>query len=215
MTDILPLIALHGAGMGPGVFADLALRRLPLLAVPAPAGGDIAEMAANLALSAPCVLMGHSMGALVALEAAGNPLVKGLVLLGAAAAMPVHPDLMKKAREAPEAAMELVAKWSVGKGRDDVKTRLASFMVPATLAAGLAACDAYAFRQGTDKPVLVLSGAEDKMVRAEEGEKLARSLPRGRFHAVPGAGHMMMMEEPDATAAIISEFLREISESCP
>ena len=61
-------------------------------------------------------LVGHSMGALVALEASarGADRVPELALLGVAADMPVHPDLMAAAQANDPKAVALIAGWGHG-----------------------------------------------------------------------------------------------------
>ncbi len=61
-------------------------------------------------------LVGHSMGALVALEAAARPdaRIKALAVLGAARHMPVHPDLLAAAAANDHLAFDLVTSWSHG-----------------------------------------------------------------------------------------------------
>ena len=55
-------------------------------------------------------LVGHSMGSLVALEAAvlAPKRIRRLALLGVAAQMPVHPDLLKAAQEDARLAADLI-----------------------------------------------------------------------------------------------------------
>ena len=85
---------------------------------------------------------------------------------------------------------------------------------PAVLSTDLAACDAYAAgaeaRGLVRCPALVVIGAEDRMTPPKAGRQLA-GLIAGRGHdLIAGAGHMMMVEHPDATLAAISGFLAPI-----
>jgi 2-succinyl-6-hydroxy-2,4-cyclohexadiene-1-carboxylate synthase len=57
-------------------------------------------------------------------------------------------------------------------------------------------------------PVLLLAGALDGKY-VEAGERMASLLPNGTFTAIPGAGHAPQLEEPDAVAAALREFLDE------
>jgi 2-succinyl-6-hydroxy-2,4-cyclohexadiene-1-carboxylate synthase len=59
---------------------------------------------------------------------------------------------------------------------------------------------------GLDIPTLVLAGeADTKFV--EIGRRMVRALPRGRLAAVPGAGHAVHLERPDAWLAHVGGFL--------
>lgn len=217
----IPLIAVHGAGMGPGVWDALA-GHIPLRALALPGHGDGRVPLASIAgmaewvtgqINAPCILTGHSMGALVALEAAGHPLIKALILLGAAAEMPVHPDLLRQARETPEMAAELILKWSIYGPNPEVKDRLRETMKNGLSALGtdLAACNEYKLLKSIGKPTLILAGAEDRMVKPAGSEALSHLLPQSNFKLVPATGHMMMAENPAATAAAMASFLSNIS----
>ena len=56
---------------------------------------------------------------------------------------------------------------------------------------------------------LVLMGADDPLVPAINGRILAWRLPHARLHVLEGAGHLFLIEEAAASAALIDEFLRE------
>ena len=89
---------------------------------PGPALPSIGEMAAWLirfldaAGIQQAALCGHSMGALIALAAAAAApeRVRRLALLGVAARMPVHPDLLAAAKADPELAADLIVSWGHG-----------------------------------------------------------------------------------------------------
>lgn len=56
-------------------------------------------------------------------------------------------------------------------------------------------------------PVLVMCGAEDAATTPEMGHALANSLPDGRFVLIENAGHTPSVEQPDAVADAILEFM--------
>ncbi|MEV1009689.1 alpha/beta fold hydrolase [Streptomyces sp. NPDC049881] len=56
-------------------------------------------------------------------------------------------------------------------------------------------------------PVLVLWGAEDKVVTPDFGAAYAAAFPDGRFVLVPGAGHLPIREEPEAVLTALDAFL--------
>jgi pimeloyl-ACP methyl ester carboxylesterase len=60
---------------------------------------------------------------------------------------------------------------------------------------------------GVTTPVLVVWGAEDRIVPRSCGERYARSLPNARLEIVPGAGHCVEMERPDELADLIDRFV--------
>jgi len=229
------VVLLHGAGMDRTVWAlqtrYFAHHGRSVLALDLPGHGgsagppsdDVDGMAAWLiaaleALGARDVaLVGHSMGALVALAAAarlGRGL-RALVLLGAAPRMPVHPDLLAAAKANDHLAIELVTAWGHGPrgqlggnrapglwlmgGAGRVLERAA----PGVLYNDLMACDAYAgaltAAAAVACPCRVIVGAEDRMTPARAGRKLAAAIPGAEAVEIAGAGHMMMLECPDRT----------------
>jgi len=219
MTTNKHIIALHGAGMKASVWEPLAVQlqsSCVALALPQPPLPSIESMAAwleaqlNKHTQGSVILMGHSMGALMVLEAAKNPAVTGVVLIGAAAQMPVHPDLLKQAQATPDVAAGLILKWGVSSAQPpDVAAAVKLHMQSATLFNDLSACNAYqhgtAAAQAINKPALVLSGADDKLTKAEAGRALA-DLMHARFQQFAGSGHMLMIENPVEIAKEINSF---------
>ncbi len=56
-------------------------------------------------------------------------------------------------------------------------------------------------------PTLVFSGTEDPLVPVQNAQLLARQIPRARLELIPGGGHFWMLEQPEASAALVDEFL--------
>jgi pimeloyl-ACP methyl ester carboxylesterase len=235
MTKHILIIALHGAGLQGAFFGALAPHMTSFAFKPLTLPGhdarrpaalppDIAGMAgyvtAEITAAPPeydIVLFGHSMGALVALEAAAHPRVTAAILTGAALDMPVNPDLLSMARDNPPAAAEKIAKWGVWRGHPQVEILrgiLGSLMasVPqGALASDLAACHAYAGAAAAaarlDKPVLVLAGVEDKMTPLSGAQALVERLPQSVLCVMEDAGHMLPVEKPLECAREIKGFL--------
>lgn len=162
-------------------------------------------------------LVGHSMGALVALAvAAASPARVGrLALLGVAARMPVHPGLLAAAQADSPAAIEMILSWAytrtAGLRLAAAGRRLLERAAPGVLAADLAACDAYAEAEAAAAhvacPTLLILGAEDRMTPPAGGRVLAEKLPAAECVTLPATGHMMMAERPDAVTAALRRFL--------
>jgi pimeloyl-ACP methyl ester carboxylesterase len=170
-------------------------------------------------------LVGHSMGALATLEAAAQSgeTLGGIALLGAAPAMPVHPALLEAAVRPEPLAPSLICDWGFGPaGHFGGHRSPGSWMMGHALAllsrsagpllhADLAACNAY--RAGLEAaakvrcPALVVSGDLDRMTPARQGAKLAEAIEHARFVLLPGCGHMMMVEQPDAILDVLIGFL--------
>jgi 3-oxoadipate enol-lactonase len=59
-------------------------------------------------------------------------------------------------------------------------------------------------------PTLAMAGAVDAVAPAPMMEKMAGRIPGARFIAMPGAGHLINLEQPDAFNAALGAFLRDV-----
>jgi pimeloyl-ACP methyl ester carboxylesterase len=193
---------------------------------PLPAITDMADWTAALldaAGAAKARLVGHSMGSLIALEtAARHPAkVSGLSLIGTAATMTVGPDLLKAAQANEDAAIDMVSIWGLGfqaelggslapglwmhKGAQ----RVLEQCQPGVLFNDLSACNSYqgalAAAAQITVPTTFILGERDMMTPARAGKTLAAALPNSCTVILRGAGHMMMVEQPDETLAALRD----------
>ena len=83
----------------------------------------------------------------------------------------------------------------------------------------VAAADALAMRDRPDStgdlasidvPVLWIHGEEDKLMPIDGARATAEKIPGARFVAIPNAGHMSPIENPDAVNDAIREFLKNV-----
>lgn len=58
-----------------------------------------------------------------------------------------------------------------------------------------------------DKPTLVLWGASDGIVKPSYGRAYADAIPGAEFQTIAAAGHLPQIEQPEATAAAIFDFI--------
>jgi pimeloyl-ACP methyl ester carboxylesterase len=240
-TDRPVAVFLHGAGMDHSVWTlpgrYVAHHGGTALALDLPGHGksegpaltSIQDMAAWVwrALDAQKInrvfLVGHSMGALVSLEAVkANPqLVAGLILIGFAPKMPVHPDLLDAAKRNDPKAAELIASWGFGPAGQmggnqtpglamlPLGLRLIQRAPAGTLHADLAACDAYRDAENAQPscPVLLLQGTVDRMTPAKTAKAYVEKLPNAEIRMRDGIGHMVMAEAPDDVTAALRDFI--------
>ena len=241
-ADRPAVVMLHGAGMDHIVWAlsarSLAHHGRAVLAPDLPGHGrsegpaltSIAAMGAWLirlldaAGIVEAALVGHSMGSLIALEVAATApkRIRRLALLGVAARMPVHPDLLKAARDDPSLAADLIVSWGHGPaghfGGNQAPglwqmgggQRLLGRAGEGVLASDLSACDAYdagASAAHVTCPSLLLLGAFDRMTPPGKAKALAAAMPKSEVVIIPGAGHMMMSETPDPVIDALLAFL--------
>lgn len=59
-------------------------------------------------------------------------------------------------------------------------------------------------------PALVICGEDDKLTPLEHSAEICRILPDASFVAVPGAGHVALLERPDIVNAALLDFLEQI-----
>lgn len=213
---VVPDLPGHGRSAGPllasvGALADWVI--------------DLMQ-AAGVARAA---LVGHSMGSLIALQAAARypARVSRLVLVGSAAPMPVAEPLLAAAGSEPATAAAMINRWSYTPrsqlGRSPIpgfsptamNLRLMARQADAALANDLEACNA--FDDGLDAagkvecPTLLLCGEHDRMTPRRAAVPLHEAL-RGApgsvaLIVIPQAGHAMMTEAPGAVGDAIGSFL--------
>lgn len=58
-------------------------------------------------------------------------------------------------------------------------------------------------------PVLVISGERDQFAPRRAAEIMLEHLPQGRFEELPGVGHLLTDEDPDAVTDVIGRWLEE------
>lgn len=170
-------------------------------------------------------LVGHSMGSLIALEAAARypERVTKIALVGTAVPMPVSETLLTAAREARPKAEGMVNVWSHGPrgaiGGNTVpglwmmgaSLRLAERADDGVLFNDLNACNEY--RRGMEAaaaancPALILVGSRDMMTSPRGAPKLAAAMKDARIATIEGSGHALMAEYPDAVLDALRSFI--------
>ena len=233
------LLLLHGAAgshlVWPGALRRLAGTRVLALDLPghgrsAPPGRrTIAHYSAAVAgfiaaLGLPeVVLAGHSMGAAIALTVALEPpaALRGLVLLSAGPRLRVNDTLLGGGLADFEAVANFIVEYGFAAAPDELrrKTQLAILDTGATTTYGdFLACsrfDARAQLAGVHLPALVIGGSEDRLVPPRQADALADGLPHARRARLDGAGHFVMLERPEETAALVPGFLADLRGLAP
>ena len=173
------------------------------------------------------MLVGHSMGSLVALEAshqAPGRAVK-LAMLGTTYPMKVSEALLEMAKNAEPAAIDMVNIWSHSMHAQNPACPLAgvsamgsarrlmqrmSALNPAQLFhTDFSACNAYANGEAAARalacPALFIFGSKDMMTPARSTKMLTTAVAQGKIVHVD-AGHSLMTEQPDAVLDALFAF---------
>jgi pimeloyl-ACP methyl ester carboxylesterase len=161
-------------------------------------------------------LAGHSMGGAVAQEFALRypQRLAGMILVATGAKLPVAPDLLRTIQEDFRGAAEAMTAWSQGKRSDPSTMRIYLQRLcevdPQLLYSDYAACNAWdrtADVGNITVPTLVICGDADRMTPLRYSLDLAQQIATARLVVVPGAGHMVMLEQPAVVTEAVVHFL--------
>ena len=199
----------HGRSEGP-----------PLPSVPAMADW-ILQVLDTLGVSKTAIV-GHSMGALVALDAANRhaPRVDRIACIGVGYPMKVSEAFLEAARRNDQTAYDMETIWGhapqVPLGGNpnpgmwmygDTLARLAR-LAPGVLYNDLKACNDYASDFAAVKcPVLLVLGKRDVMTPPRAAGALQGAIPGVQTQVVELSGHLLMAEAPDSTLDALIRFL--------
>ena len=171
------------------------------------------------------VVVGHSMGSLIALEFAARypENAQRIALIGVAYPMKVSDAFLDAARRNDQSAFDMDTIWghapqvpfaaNPNPGMwmyGDTLARLGR-LAPGVLHSDLAACNAYA--DGMEAaakikcPALFILGARDIMTPPRGAEDLINKIEKSKSVRIATSGHSLMAEAPDATLDALIAFL--------
>lgn len=180
-------------------------------------------------------LVGHSMGALVALQAAADltspspspsktvdaPL-RSLTLIGFSYPMSVTPALLEAARDDPPAAYSMMTQWSFtskiggepvpGFWSPGLQFSMMTNSPAGAIFADLTACNDYAggadaFAQLGGCPTLFLCGRLDRMAPAKLAQKHADQHAGAGIVFLPDCSHSLLAESPHGVLRELKNFI--------
>lgn len=174
------------------------------------------------------VLIGHSMGSLIALEVAlrlGQRAL-GIALVGTAYPMKVSPQLLEEARDREAVAIDRVNLWSHASIAAKPSAPGPGFYVPEVsrklmqrVARGnpspvfftdFSACNAYAHGEEAAAalhcPCVFVLGRKDQMTHAKAAAPLIQKLPQAQVVQLDNCGHALMAEQPDQVLDTLFKF---------
>ena len=206
----------------------------PLATVEAMADAIAAAIAASGAQRT--LLVGQSMGSLIALEVARRRAAStvGVALIGTASPMKVSDALLAATRDDPAAAMEMINVWSHGPQlaafdrkpsnpgpgfsiywqNQRLMERIEARNGKNVLAIDFAACNAYA--AGVDAaralacPALVIQGESDSMTPLRAAQSLIDAFSDVKVVRLPRTGHAAMAENPEGVRRALAAFAQRV-----
>ncbi len=227
-------VMVHGAG---GTHHDwpAELRRLPEANAvapdqpghgrsPGPGRQSVAAYAADIIALLDALkinranIAGHSMGGAIALTTALTypDRVAGLILVGTGAKLSVHPDILNRALTETDKVIALINQWEWAEGADEQLRRLSrqrlTEIAPAVLHGDYVACNAFDVRTQIGHlkaPTLIIGGTADRMVAFKYSVYLHEQIVGSKLAAIQGGGHKMMLEQPQAVAGAVQQWLTE------
>jgi len=224
MTAPRPIF-IHGAIAGSSCWGSLADRfeGAAVLGLPGhPTGAavtDAAELADWIALAVtqvegPRVLVGHGLGALLALETARRhgEVLDGIVALGAAPRLHV-PEIAGATHDDTVSGVLAASMGDPAGYPGDALAQAMRALGPETLAADLTV--AAGLEVGTTAaevrcPVLVIVGECDAWAPPHEAAELAAALPNSHMIVVAEAGHLVHTDAPATSQLLIAAFLARL-----
>ncbi len=178
------------------------------------------------------VLIGHSMGSLIALETASHlatknsALIKAIALVGTAYPMKVSAQLLQASREREQDAIDMVNIWShsgiaqkpsfpgpgfyVQGGSKRLMEYVSRHNTQPVFFTDFSACNDYqhgeAAAAALNCPVLFLLGKKDMMTSPKAVAPLLQALPQAKVVQLENCGHDLMGEQPDQVLDALFSF---------
>jgi len=232
-----PVILIHGAG-GTHLSWPPQIRRLAdekVYALDLPGHGksegtgrqsideyadDVITFMKELKIRA-AVIVGISMGGAIALTLALKypKQVLGLGLLGAGSKLRVDPTLLETAGNlnAFESTVDMVNEncfySETSQNLVELSKRTMLEIRPPVLLGDLLACnefDVSSRLETINVPTLIICGAEDRMMPLKFSESLRDGIAKSQLYILEHAAHMVMLEQPDAVADLLKQFIDKI-----
>ncbi|MBP6207976.1 MAG: alpha/beta hydrolase [Anaerolineales bacterium] len=229
-----PVILIHGAG-GTHISWPPQIRRMAeesIYAIDLPGHGksegngrqsiddyadDVIAFMKETRISA-AVFVGISMGGAIALTLAlKHPKqVLGVALLGTGSKLRVAPAILETAGGPAsfESAVDMVNENCFSEGISPAILALSKKNMmqirPPVFLGDFLACNEFDVTSQLENikvPTLIVCGSQDKMTPLKYSELLQLTIPNSQLHVVENAGHMVMVEQPDATAEVLKNFI--------
>jgi pimeloyl-ACP methyl ester carboxylesterase len=164
------------------------------------------------------MLVGNSLGSAVAqwIALEDRPWLKALGLVGAGCRLRVHPALLEGLLTDKEKALSLLGEFALGSDPDEsLKQELSEKFrncSPELIHGDLTACNEF---DVTDRisaitlPTFIAVGEEDRLTPVKYSQFLDDRIPNTRLCIIPGAGHLVMTEQPNEFNRRLEAFMKD------
>jgi pimeloyl-ACP methyl ester carboxylesterase len=161
-------------------------------------------------------LVGHSMGGVIVqtLALTQAEVIKGIVLVGTGARLKVLPVILNGIKNNFEETVRMINQFAYSrKAPSDLIEKGISIMLqcrPEVLYGDFMACDRFDLINEVEKiilPTLLLCGDDDQLTPVKYSQFLHSRIKGSKLEILPNAGHMVMMEAPQAFNEKIREFI--------
>lgn len=188
---------------------------------------DIIDFLDAMGLTNVC-LVGHSMGAAIALNASLSQhwRIRSIVAIGGASKMIVNDTILEGLQNTFETTVDNIVKYSWHKQtgaiadslqmakyfREKAKQRILN-AGSRTVHGDFLACSRFDLDERLGEisvPVLVIASDCDRMVPLHVSQKMAEKLPNAQFVTLEGCGHFQHIEQTSRVATELSNFLRSV-----
>jgi pimeloyl-ACP methyl ester carboxylesterase len=169
------------------------------------------------------VLGGHSLGGGIGLDFALNypGRLKAILLIGTGARLRVLPEALDRLRQMAEGKIEpKFEPWGFAAGASEEVFLEAEREWAKTNSRvryqDMLACDQFDVMKVLEKihlPSLLVCGREDLLTPIKYSEYLKGKIPGSQMEIIERAGHMVMLEAPEALSGVILAFLRSLDSS--
>ena len=229
MMTAYKLLFIHGAGGTKNKWRSLnnQLGSIQYEAIDLPGHGDnecniitsIQDYASfvNNGITEDTIVVGHSMGGLVALElAARNNRVKAIVLVASFYELPVHEKLLEKLSNGEYPKSLIRASY----GNDAKEALIEEAKEELNLVpVGVSYADFRATNEYKDGkkilanlsiPVCAILGTEDRLIPQNAVDALKELQPDISIFTIDGVGHYPMLENPEQFSATLQQFVSDV-----
>jgi pimeloyl-ACP methyl ester carboxylesterase len=161
-------------------------------------------------------LVGHSMGGVIVqtLALTQAEVIKGIVLVGTGARLKVLPVILNGIKNNFEETVRMINQFAYSrKAPSDLIEKGISMMMqcrPEVLYGDFMACDRFDLINEVEKiilPTLLLCGDDDQLTPVKYSQFLHSRIKGSKLEILSNAGHMVMMEAPQAFNEKIREFI--------